>query len=70
MASHITNTDPQSIRGQEDQPQDRGGQRRAETACASCGSGLEDHIANNPGFSLVRMLHAGSVAKGTGPRRP
>lgn len=27
---------------------------------------LEHHIANNPGFSLVKMLHAGSVAKGTG----
>lgn len=26
---------------------------------------LEKHIAANPGFSLVKMLHAGSVAKGT-----
>ena len=26
---------------------------------------LADHIANNPGFSLVKMLHAGSVVKGT-----
>jgi tRNA nucleotidyltransferase (CCA-adding enzyme) len=26
---------------------------------------LEKHIVENPGFSLVRMLHAGSVAKGT-----
>ena len=26
---------------------------------------LEKHIADNPGFSLVKMLHAGSVAKGT-----
>lgn len=26
---------------------------------------LEKHIAKNPGFSLVKMLHAGSVAKGT-----
>lgn len=27
---------------------------------------LENHIAKHPGFSLVKMLHAGSVAKGTG----
>ena len=27
--------------------------------------GLEQHIADNPGFGLVKMLHAGSVAKGT-----
>ena len=27
---------------------------------------LESHIADNPGFSLVKMLHARSVAKGTG----
>lgn len=27
---------------------------------------LEKHIADNPGFSLEKMLHAGSVAKGTG----
>ena len=27
---------------------------------------LETHIRNNPEFSLVKMLHAGSVAKGTG----
>jgi tRNA nucleotidyltransferase (CCA-adding enzyme) len=26
---------------------------------------LEKHIKENPGFSLVKMLHAGSVAKGT-----
>ncbi|MXQ65579.1 nucleotidyltransferase [Actinomadura rayongensis] len=26
---------------------------------------LKSHIAGNPGFSLVKMLHAGSVAKGT-----
>lgn len=26
---------------------------------------LSDHIADHPGFSLVKMLHAGSVAKGT-----
>jgi len=26
---------------------------------------LENHINDNPGFSLVKMLHAGSVAKGT-----
>ena len=26
---------------------------------------LERHIADNPGFGLVKMLHAGSVAKGT-----
>ena len=26
---------------------------------------LSKHIADNPGFSLVKMLHAGSVAKGT-----
>jgi tRNA nucleotidyltransferase (CCA-adding enzyme) len=26
---------------------------------------LTDHIAEHPGFSLVKMLHAGSVAKGT-----
>lgn len=26
---------------------------------------LEKHIGENPGFSLVKMLHAGSVAKGT-----
>ncbi len=25
---------------------------------------LTAHIAKNPGFSLVKMLHAGSVAKG------
>lgn len=29
---------------------------------------LEDHIAENPGFALVKMLHAGSVAKGTALR--
>ncbi len=29
---------------------------------------LATHIANNPGFSLVKMLHAGSVAKGTALR--
>ncbi len=29
---------------------------------------LETHIAANPGFALVKMLHAGSVAKGTGLR--
>jgi tRNA nucleotidyltransferase (CCA-adding enzyme) len=29
---------------------------------------LTAHIANNPGFSLVKMLHAGSVAKGTALR--
>lgn len=27
---------------------------------------LEVHIAANPGFALTKMLHAGSVAKGTG----
>jgi len=26
---------------------------------------LAGHVASNPGFSLVKMLHAGSVAKGT-----
>lgn len=26
---------------------------------------LEKHISANPGFSLIKMLHAGSVAKGT-----
>lgn len=29
---------------------------------------LEDHISKNPGFALVKMLHAGSVAKGTALR--
>ncbi|WP_428115626.1 CBASS oligonucleotide cyclase [Candidatus Poriferisodalis sp.] len=29
---------------------------------------LETHIAANPGFALVKMLHAGSVAKGTALR--
>jgi tRNA nucleotidyltransferase (CCA-adding enzyme) len=29
---------------------------------------LERHIDENPGFSLVKMLHAGSVAKGTALR--
>jgi tRNA nucleotidyltransferase (CCA-adding enzyme) len=29
---------------------------------------LKTHIASNPGFSLVKMLHAGSVAKGTALR--
>lgn len=29
---------------------------------------LTSHIAKNPGFSLVKMLHAGSVAKGTALR--
>jgi tRNA nucleotidyltransferase (CCA-adding enzyme) len=29
---------------------------------------LAAHIAKNPGFSLVKMLHAGSVAKGTALR--
>ena len=29
---------------------------------------LERHIADNPGFGLVKMLHAGSVAKGTALR--
>ncbi|MCY3650422.1 MAG: CBASS oligonucleotide cyclase [Acidimicrobiaceae bacterium] len=29
---------------------------------------LEAHIAANPGFALVKMLHAGSVAKGTALR--
>jgi hypothetical protein len=29
---------------------------------------LEKHIAENPGFSLVKMLHSGSVAKGTALR--
>ncbi len=29
---------------------------------------LETHIAENPGFALVKMLHAGSVAKGTALR--
>jgi tRNA nucleotidyltransferase (CCA-adding enzyme) len=29
---------------------------------------LEKHIEQNPGFSLVKMLHAGSVAKGTALR--
>ncbi len=29
---------------------------------------LEKHIEENPGFSLVKMLHAGSVAKGTALR--
>ncbi len=29
---------------------------------------LTKHIAENPGFSLVKMLHAGSVAKGTALR--
>ncbi len=27
---------------------------------------LEKHIADNPGYSLTKMLHAGSLAKGTG----
>ena len=26
---------------------------------------LAQHIRDNPGFALVKMLHAGSVAKGT-----
>lgn len=30
--------------------------------------GLERHITDNPGFGLVKMLHAGSVAKGTALR--
>jgi len=29
---------------------------------------LAKHIADNPGFALVKMLHAGSVAKGTALR--
>lgn len=29
---------------------------------------LEKHIVEHPGFSLVKMLHAGSVAKGTALR--
>lgn len=29
---------------------------------------LATHIAENPGFALVKMLHAGSVAKGTALR--
>ncbi len=29
---------------------------------------LEKHIAENPGFAVVKMLHAGSVAKGTALR--
>src|SRR5262245_10855125 len=29
---------------------------------------LAAHITENPGFSLVKMLHAGSVAKGTALR--
>src|SRR2546423_1558298 len=29
---------------------------------------LTSHIAEHPGFSLVKMLHAGSVAKGTALR--
>jgi tRNA nucleotidyltransferase (CCA-adding enzyme) len=29
---------------------------------------LAAHIANNPEFALVKMLHAGSVAKGTALR--
>jgi hypothetical protein len=29
---------------------------------------LAAHVAQNPGFSLVNMLHAGSVAKGTALR--
>jgi tRNA nucleotidyltransferase (CCA-adding enzyme) len=29
---------------------------------------LASHIADNPGFALVKMLHAGSVAKGTALR--
>ena len=29
---------------------------------------LAEHIADNPGFALVKMLHAGSVAKGTALR--
>lgn len=30
---------------------------------------LARHIANNPGFGLIKMLHAGSVAKGTALRK-
>lgn len=29
---------------------------------------LSDHISDNPGFALAKMLHAGSVAKGTALR--
>ncbi len=65
MASHITNTDLKAF-----------ADRRINLKIEEVSAGrdrvrflrkrLEDHIANNPGFSLVRMLHAGSVAKGTG----
>ena len=65
MASHITNTDLKAF-----------ADKRINLKIEEVSAGrdrvrfmrkrLEDHIANNPGFSLVRMLHAGSVAKGTG----
>ncbi len=65
MASHITNTDLKAF-----------AEKRINLKIEEVSAGrdrvrflrkrLEDHIANNPGFSLVRMLHAGSVAKGTG----
>ena len=65
MASHITNTDLKVF-----------ADKRINLKIEEVSAGrdrvrflrkrLEDHIASNPGFSLVRMLHAGSVAKGTG----
>ena len=65
MAPHITNTDLKAF-----------AEKRINLKIDEVSAGrdrvrflrkrLEDYIANNPGFSLVRMLHAGSVAKGTG----
>lgn len=65
MTSHITNTDLKAF-----------ADKRINLKIEEASDGrdrvrflrkrLEEHIANNPGFSLVKMLHAGSVAKGTG----
>ena len=42
--------------------------RRYRAQVESLKTGLEAHIADKPGFGLVKMLNAGSVAKGTALR--
>ena len=42
--------------------------RRYRAQVETLKKGLEDHIADKPGFGLVKMLNAGSVAKGTALR--
>ena len=65
IATHITNSDLNAFaehRINLTRDEANAGRARVRTLRER----LESHIANNPGFSLVKMLHAGSVAKGTG----